>query len=244
MDTTTLSTKRHLLDLFPALGLMAVIVASEYLSRHFVSLWLPVLGRPVVNDMLVSGTGYIMLVWLTIPSEKRNVAALREAVTEIWSFIRNQQVQVAIALALGAGWLAYVDRFLWGHFEFPSLTSPWQADATLFEPVGVVLSVVSLLLFNGLVVPFAEEWLWRGLLQPRMTSSLGSLTGLLVTSVLFSLKHVVVDASLGRLMTLTAFGIVMGVTASRRGWRAAALAHALANTVATILVLVLDAGQL
>lgn len=243
MDTTTLISKRHVLNIFSALRLIAVIVAMEYLTRHFVFLWLPVMGTLRVNDMLVSGTGYIVLVWLTIPPRKRNDAALRQAVAEIWSFIHNRQVQMAAALGLGAGWLVYVDQFLWGHIEIPYLSSPWQSDTTLFEPVGILLSIVSLLLVNGIVVPFAEEWLWRGLIQPRLTNSLGFLAGLLVTSVLFSLKHVVIDASLGRLLTITVFGIVMGVTASRHGWRASALAHALANTVATILGLILNGGQ-
>lgn len=233
-----------MLALFPAFGLVAVIVMTEYLARHFVIFWLPVLGTLRVNDMLVSGTGYLVLVWLTVSSEKRTFGALRRTMGEIWSFIHNRHGQMAAALATGMGWLTLLDQFLWGGIDLPVVPHPWQSDITLFAPVGLLLAGASLLLVNGVVVPCAEEWLWRGIIQPRLTGSLRFPLGLLITSVLFSLKHVIIDASLGRLLTLTGFGIVMGVVAWRQGWRAAALAHALANTIATILGLILTGGEL
>jgi hypothetical protein len=100
-----------------------------------------------------------------------------------------------------------------------------------------------LLLVNGVVIPVVEEWLWRGLVQPRFVGALGLLPGLFLTAVLFSLKHVVVDASPMRLLALTAFGLVMGVLAWRQGWRASALAHAVTNTAATIVALVAAGGS-
>lgn len=60
--------------------------------------------------------------------------------------------------------------------------------------------------------------------------------------LLFSLKHVIIDASLGRLLALTGFGLALGVLAARQGWRTSALAHALANIAATLLVLLASAG--
>jgi len=101
-----------------------------------------------------------------------------------------------------------------GHIEFSFLTRPWKSDITLFEPAGLLLAAASLLLVNGIIVPIAEEWLLRGIIQPRLTGSPGFLAGLLITSVLFSLKHVIIDTSLGRLLTVTGFGMVMGVTAA------------------------------
>jgi membrane protease YdiL (CAAX protease family) len=243
-DCPNAPPSRRVLNLFPALGLVLMIVATEYLTRHFVIFWIPVLGSLRVNDMLMSGAGYLVLVWLTVPPERRTFAALRRTVGEIWSFIHNREVQIAAALALGMGCLSLMDQFLWGHIQIPFLTNPWKSDVKLFEPVGLLLTAVSLLLVNGVVVPFAEEWLWRGLIQPRMIGSLGFLPGLLITSVLFSLKHAIIDASLGRLLAIIGFGIVMGVVASRHGWRASALAHALANTIATIVGLVVTAGRL
>lgn len=231
-------------QLFSAFGLIAIIVASEYLVRHYAIFWIPVLGRLRVNDMLVSGAAYSALVWLTMPAGSRSFAVLRQTAGEIWGFIRNRQVQIAAALALGAGWLAWVDRFLWGEVRLSILPNPWGPGRVLFEPLGLPLAVISLLVVNGVVVPLAEEWLWRGLIQPRLAGAFGYLPGLVVTSVTFSLKHAVVDSSLGHLLTLTAFGLVMGVTARHHGWRGSAMAHALANTIATVLGLILTGGQL
>ncbi|MCI0575811.1 MAG: hypothetical protein L0332_06410 [Chloroflexi bacterium] len=73
MDMTTATPNRRALNLFAALGLASVIVATEYLTRHFVICWLPVLGKLRVNDMLVSGIGYLVLVWLTVPPERRTL---------------------------------------------------------------------------------------------------------------------------------------------------------------------------
>jgi membrane protease YdiL (CAAX protease family) len=48
-------------------------------------------------------------------------------------------------------------------------------------------------------VPLAEERLWRGLIQPRMVTRMGFVPGLLLTALLFSLKHAIIDASFGRM---------------------------------------------
>lgn len=243
-DTTRVPLNRQPAQLLPAAGLALLIIAVEYFTRHFALFWLPVLGALRVNDMLVSGLGYLGLVWLTAPPAQRNFAALRRTVRQILSYIRDRQVLVAAALAIGAGWLVLVDNLLWGSVELPSASSPWRWETTVLQPAAPVLVVVSLLLVNGVVVPFAEEWLWRGHIQPRVVGALGFVPGLLSTALLFSLKHAIIDASLGRLLALTAFGAIMGVLAARRGWRASALAHALANTVATIVALLISGGQL
>ena len=49
----------------------------------------------------------------------------------------------------------------------------------LLESAAPLLVVASLLVVNGVVVPVAEEWLWRGLIQPRLTLGLGLVMGVL-----------------------------------------------------------------
>jgi membrane protease YdiL (CAAX protease family) len=102
-----------------------------------------------------------------------------------------------------------------------------------------MLEVVSLMLVNGLFVPIAEEYLWRGLVQARMIGILSMPFAIGLTAVLFSLKHAVVDASLGRFLTLVAFGVICGVVAQRNSWRGSAALHIVANTVVTIMGLIL-----
>jgi membrane protease YdiL (CAAX protease family) len=227
-----------------ALGLVVAIVVTEYLARRFVLYWLPVLGALRVNDMLVAGLAYAGLIWLTIPPGRRDIAALPRVLGEILACARYWQVWVAaLAAIVGTIALVVVDAALWGSVRLPSISSPWRWETVVLAAAAPVLVPVVLLLVNGVVIPFAEEWLWRGFVQPRLAGALGLVPGLLITAVLFSLKHAVIDASLGRLLALTAFGLVLGILAARHGWQASALAHALANIPATIAVLIAGAGQ-
>jgi membrane protease YdiL (CAAX protease family) len=140
--------------------------------------------------------------------------------------------------------LAPLDARLWGPVTLPSYTAP-RADAALLTEAARPLGIAALLLVNGLVIPLAEERLWRGAIQPRLVAACGLLPGLLATAVLFSLKHAIVDASLGRLIAITAGGLVLGVVAhraagpglGRSGWPTSAVSHAVGNTVATCLAI-------
>lgn len=96
---------------------------------------------------------------------------------------------------------------------------------------------MSLVCVNCALIPVAEEWLWRGVVQPRFVRALGRSGGIAFAAVLFSLKHALVDASLGRLLNLTAFGVV-GVVASRTSWRASAVSHVALNSLFTVNVVI------
>lgn len=221
----------------PALGLALLIVAVEYLARHFVLFWFPALGTLRVNDMLVTGIAYLGLVLATVPPERRTFAAIGATLRAILGEARRWQVWATAVAAVGTSMLALLDQRLWGGVTLPSLVSPWRWESTLFATAAPLLVTASLLIVNGVVVPFAEEWLWRGRIQPWLAATGGPLAGVLLSSILFSLKHAIVDASPARLLTLTAFGLVMGALAARKGWRASALAHAAANILATTLAL-------
>ncbi len=60
-----------------------------------------------------------------------------------------------------------------------------------------------------------------------------------ITAVCFSLKHVLVDASFGRALTITALGIIFGISAHRESWRTSAALHIFLNTLSSIMALVL-----
>jgi membrane protease YdiL (CAAX protease family) len=236
-ETATNVANRPTTHPLTALGMVLLIIVVEYIARHFVLFWFPVIGALRVNDMLVAGLAYLGLVTMTVPPERRTFAALTETIRAILTEARHWSVWLAAVAAFGAGMLALVDQWLWGSLTLPSVASPWRWEQVVFASAAPLLVSVSLLLMNGWVIPFAEEWLWRGKVQPQLIGTSGQVAGVLVSSVLFSLKHAIVDASLARLLALSAFGLVLGVLALRRGWRAAALAHALANTVATTLAL-------
>jgi membrane protease YdiL (CAAX protease family) len=60
-----------------------------------------------------------------------------------------------------------------------------------------------------------------------------------ITAVCFSLKHVLVDASFGRFLTITALGVTFGIVAQRKSWRASAAFHIVINMLSSITALVL-----
>jgi membrane protease YdiL (CAAX protease family) len=101
-----------------------------------------------------------------------------------------------------------------------------------------VLKVASLVLVNGLFVPVAEEFLWRGVVQVRLIRILPVPIAIGLTALLFSLKHVLVDASLGRFLALTAFGVICGMVAQRSTWHRSAALHIVMNTAATVIGLI------
>ncbi|MEA5624365.1 CPBP family intramembrane glutamic endopeptidase [Nostoc sp. UHCC 0251] len=218
-----------------AIAWVTLIILAEYVARRFVAYWLPLLAAERVNDMLSIILCYVLLVWFTVPKAQRNVGRVSQVIHDILAQAKTWLPWVGTAvILLSINLLSPLDQWLWGKVQLPGWQSP-SLDPPLFPQAAPVLIVTSMLLVNGIFVPIAEEWLWRGLIQPRLMKQLGFASGLLLTAVLFSLKHVIVDASLGRLLFLTFFGVVVGIIARRKGWESAALTHTLVNSISTVL---------
>jgi hypothetical protein len=129
-----------------------------------------------------------------------------------------------VLLLIADGSANQLDRLLFGVPSLPNGHIPqWSA--------------VLLLVTNGAVGPVCEEFAWRGVLQPRMTARFGTTAGLVLTALLFSLKHCVVDFSLGRLFGILAFGLVAGAVRIRWGTSTSAAAHVTANLVGSVFLL-------
>jgi membrane protease YdiL (CAAX protease family) len=101
------------------------------------------------------------------------------------------------------------------------------------------LKAISIVLVNGLYVPVGEEFLWRGCVQSRLTRATSPPLAIGITAVCFSLKHVLVDASFGRALTITVLGIIFGMSAYRENWRTSAALHIIINTLSSITAIVL-----
>ena len=96
---------------------------------------------------------------------------------------------------------------------------------------------------NGVAIPVAEEFTWRGIVQSALTDRFGGTTGISLTGTLFTLKHVVVDRSLNRLTTLLAIGTVFGVLRYRLGTGASTIAHVTANLLASLIALAVQHSE-
>ena len=238
--TSSISKPSRVRDLGVALAVVGLVIGGEYFFRHYVLFWLPIFGTLVVNDML---SLFLVYLFLTVglssfmhSNWRQELAgigqSLREGLTS-WNF-----TFWVLALALGVWALSMLDQLLWGNVKVPMIVSSYRNSTVWLASLAPVLKAVSLIFVNGLFVPIAEEYLWRGLVQVRLIRILPVPFAIGLTAVLFSLKHVLVDASLGRFLALIAFGVICGVVAQRNTWKRSAALHIVINTVATVIGLI------
>jgi len=104
--------------------------------------------------------------------------------------------------------------------------------ATLAERRDPLLTALTLA-HVALLVPVAEEFIWRGMMQPWMRSVIGVKAGIAVTALLFTLIHVTAIAPDGLpagLAMLAVLAIGLGILRERTGsLLAPVIVHALFN---------------
>jgi uncharacterized protein len=216
-----------------ALRIAAAIVAVEYLARHVAAFAVPTLAEPRVNETLAGGVALVALSLVT--ARVVGARGLGHALVGVLASARRWEAWAGGVSALAAGFgVGLVDRVLWGNVVLRSFSLPLQ-DTTLLVSASRWLVPASLVVVNGLIVPLAEEWLWRGLVQPRIVRTYGGPAGIAITAAACSLEHAIVDASLQRLLAIGISGAVFGVVARRASWKASALAHVVASSVVAAL---------
>jgi membrane protease YdiL (CAAX protease family) len=224
-----------------AFVLVGLIVGIEYVCRHYLMFWLPTIGTLRVNDMLslvcaysvlAGGLGFLTGVdWI---EELASVGqALRHCVTS-WSY-----TGWIVATALSLGLFPILDRLVWAGMHLPMLTSSARNSTVWLPTFAPVLKATSFIFVNGLFVPVGEEFLWRGFVQSRLARAISAPLAIGITAACFSLKHVLVDASFDRALTIMALGIIFGILAHRKSWRASAALHIFMNMLSSITALVL-----
>jgi membrane protease YdiL (CAAX protease family) len=236
-STSNLSRTRNL---SAALAVAGLVIGGEYFFRHYVLFWLPVFGTLFVNDMLSLFLVYVLLsvsfgllLHVNWQQELTGIAQSLRVGLASWNF-----TAFVMALVFSVWALSMLDRLLWGNIELPMIVSSYRSSTVWLAGIAPVLKVVSLILVNGLFVPVAEEFLWRGLIQARLMHVLPMPFAIGLTAILFSLKHALVDASMARFLALIAFGAICGVVAQRDSWRRSAALHIVVNTLTTIIGLI------
>ena len=231
-DLGVATTRReHPIAIASAVVVVTLIV--EYVARHIVARAVPQIASSQATDMLSSAVAYIGLslaVAVACPpfGEPRGLKGFGRAAARWQAWAGCGAFMVVLPLGL-------LDHALWGSIALPSFSLPTSNAVVAREAQW--LGVLILLACNGIVVPIAEEWLWRGVVQPRFVSRLRPIGGIALTAVLFSLKHAIVDASLGRLVFVVAGGAVLGAVAYTTDWRTSAVTHVFMNTIATAAVI-------
>lgn len=102
------------------------------------------------------------------------------------------------------------------------------------KSAGLPLAIYALLPVNGVLAPVVEELAWRGYIQMHLVRGWGPATGIVMAAVLFVLKHVIVDLSFSRIVSLLAIGFLLGLLGYRWGTSASTVFHVLLNTIATL----------
>ena len=168
--TSSISKLSRSRNLSVALAVVGLVIGGEYFFRHYVLFWLPIFGSLLVNDMLALFLCYFLLsvsIGLLMHVNWRQeladiVQSLREGLTS-WNF-----TFWVLALVFSVWALSMLDRLLWGNIELPMLVSSYRNSTVWLAKLAPILKVASLILVNGLFVPIAEEYLWRGLVQVRL----------------------------------------------------------------------------
>jgi len=115
-------------------------------------------------------------------------------------------------------------------------TPDLQTALQLFVDTDSPLRLAGFLLFALLVAPFAEEGLFRGILQPLLIRRFGPTAGIVLLALAFGAVH----ANVGTFVSLAVFSIALSLAVARTGslW-VAVLMHALFNGVNLLLLTLL-----
>lgn len=240
-DSSISKSSSVLPNLGVALAVISLVIVVEYFFRRYVLFWMPAIGTLLVNDMISLFLAYFLLLVGIGKVIKTN---WQQELAGIWQAVQESarswnSTFWLILLVLSIVILPFFDKLFWGRFTLPMLVSSYRNPVVWLSDLAPIMKALSLIFVNGVFVPIAEEYLWRGIAQARFLRILPSPLAIGLTSVLFSFKHVLVDASWGRFLTLAAFGIICGVVAKQKGWRSSAALHIFINTIATVVGLVM-----
>lgn len=240
-DVSISKSSSVLPNLSVALAVVSLVIVGEYVFRHYVLFWMPTIGTLRVNDMISLFMAYSLLLAGIGKAMKtdwpQELAGVWQAVQE--SARSWNSTFWFILLVLSIVVLPFFDKLFWGRFTLPMLVNPYRNSIVWLSNLAPILKALSLIFVNGVFVPIAEEYLWRGIAQARFLRILPSPLAIGITSLLFSFKHVLVDASWGRFLTLAAFGVICGVVAKQKSWRSSAALHIFINTMSTVMGLVM-----
>ncbi len=152
--------------------------------------------------------------------------------------LRFRLSDVPIGVALGvASQLAIVPlvSWPWAGLLGRSTDDLREPACRLAEKADDPLGVIILFAITVLGAPVVEELFFRGFVQRGMTSSFGRVAGVVSTAAIFGTIHY----QLLQLPALVAFGLVLGIAASRTGRLGLSIVTHAAFNATTIVTLVL-----
>ena len=232
-------------DLTSALLLSMVIIGGEFFARRVGAVILPTIFDYGFMDLLCLGAIYLIIcpaVYLLQRGGVRQKAcytgfSLKNIVQ------RNTLFTAIIIIVLGIQVVNRLDLLLFSGINYnPAFISslenhlgkPVYVNAPMYPEYSKIATSIIFILVNGLWVPVAEEFLWRGVIQTKLSYHTSPWVAITVTSILFSVKHAVVDLVLTRLLFLFVFGLAVGWAKQRTNIWISTLSHGYINLTGTI----------
>jgi len=174
----------------------------------------------------------IFIARFTRPSERPASSPVRAVLAGVGAFLLITPVVASLSIVLNALLVSL------GQPRTPDTAH--QTLAILAERRDPMLTALTLA-HVALLVPIAEEFIWRGMVHPGIRSALGAWPGIAITTLLFTLIHWGALAPEGRvvgLSMLVALALGLGILRERTGSVIAPIVvHALFNAFNVALTL-------
>ena len=192
----------------------------------------PVVGNYFVGSLVGVVLGFPLAAWAVARYGQRHGVT-----PDDWGYDRTPRALLS-GLVVGGG-LVVLNLTVVVTVTEAIFGQPEGISGLLIEGLAGGLPVIVLfLLAHGLVAPITEELAFRGVVQTALTRERGSVVGVLGAATLFSLKHVLVDGSLERVLPVVVLALILGLVRERWGTGASTVTHAVVNVVQGSLVLI------
>ena len=127
-DITSSTSSSVLSNLSVALAVISLVIAGEYIFRHYVLFWMPTIGTLHVNDMISLFAAYFLFLAGIGKMMKTNWP---QGLAGIWQAIQASARSWNFAfwfilLVLSIVILPFFDKLFWGRFTMPMVVSPYQ----------------------------------------------------------------------------------------------------------------------
>lgn len=161
-------------NLAVALFIVILTVISEYGFRHYVMFWFPVIGNLYVNDMISLFFAYILIIGgIVLLKQLDWQHELLEILQGLRYILTTRRGTVwVLVLVMGFRGFGLVDKIFLAKYALPMYLSLFRNTTVWLLGLAPLLEVISLLVVNGIFIPIAEEFLWRGLVQGYLNRSL------------------------------------------------------------------------
>ena len=242
-DTSFKSTPIR--DILPALLLAGIIIVGEFTSRRIISVLLPTYFNYFFMDLICLGGFYAvlcMIVYLLVGGDvKKKTCYTGFNINDWYQRVTFYNAALAVVIGIqvvnrfdvlffsGINWNPWLYEFIQTTFN----TTIYTNTPLYAEHYKIAVSIVFTLV-NGIWIPIAEEFLWRGVIQTKLSYHMNPWTAITIVSILFSAKHCAVDLVLTRLLFLISFGLTAGWAKQRTNTGISTTTHIYINLIGTI----------